>query len=144
MHEASETIHCFCLYCDQTGYSRKSCLTCKYCRFKGFNYVSFRGPRCQVHEQSLYTSGGFCKCMEASCPTKTKTFSELRRHTRSKHCLVAPVHYCPEIHCKYHVQGFKRRDKLLSHIRNIHQGAVRPGIANRAIVPKAARGLSGQ
>ncbi|KAL6715347.1 hypothetical protein ACLMJK_007613 [Lecanora helva] len=77
------------------------------------------------------------RCLEPGCQTETHSFGELRRHYRTKHCLVAPRHPCREPGCQYGGDnGFIRKDKLKSHQRNVHGGRIRPAKAFQPIKSK--------
>ena len=48
-------------------------------------------------------------------------FTDLIRHHKVKHCKNPEIFPCPVLDCKRSgANGFKRKDKLLSHQRNVH------------------------
>ena len=79
-------------------------------------------------------------CIELNCTFTTKRWSDLERHTVTKHCTNKRRYPCSVIECKYHGEGkgFIRKDKLQSHFRAVHEGKARPGRANRVVKPKIA------
>lgn len=99
-----------------------------------------------LHEQYHYykhTYHGY-RCPEQGCKYKTKSWSEMRRHTLSIHCQITPRYPCPEIGCHRHGDnGFKREDKLNEHIRKVHTNRVAPGRAGRGIRPAIANANNG-
>ena len=89
------------------------------------------------HEICHYGHKGKFGCQEERCTTTTKTFTDLKRHYASKHCKRSKKHACHHIGCKYSGDnGFTRKDKLKSHLRNVHEGKVPRGQPPRAIKPK--------
>ena len=78
-------------------------------------------------------------CPEPKCTRTFKRTAELKRHLQI-HCLVPGGYPCDEHGCKYGgTNGFGRRDKLLSHKRNVHEGKATPGQPMRRceLLPKA-------
>ena len=94
--------------------------------------------RITVHEwdHSHYGKPGNLRCLEADCKFRTKRWSDLRRHASSKHCINPQTFKCPDLNCKYHQQGFTRKDKLNSHFQKVHGGKLQRGKPNQAILPK--------
>ena len=90
------------------------------------------------HEKrrSHYGKPGDWRCREADCKYVTKRWGDLMRHSSSKHCINPKSFECPVLSCKYHQQGFTRKDKLTSHIQKVHGGNSQPGKPNQAIKPK--------
>lgn len=75
------------------------------------------------HERTHFKDNGKHHCREARCTSSYNRWDDLLRHTNSKHCLNPPRFHCSEIDCQYHSgNGFTRKDKLQSHIKNMHQG----------------------
>lgn len=87
-------------------------------------------------ERSHYGNSGNYRCLEANCKFTTKRWGDLMRHSSSKHCINPKSFECPVIDCKYHHQGFTRKDKLNSHFQKVHGGNSQPRVANQAIKPK--------
>ncbi|MCJ1481505.1 hypothetical protein MMC06_001664 [Schaereria dolodes] len=61
-------------------------------------------------------------CSYPSCSRTFKRCADMERHAR-KHEPTAQKYYCSVEGCKYGAangKGFYRRDKLLSHVRNVH------------------------
>jgi hypothetical protein len=79
-------------------------------------------------------------CAHPNCTFTTRRWSDLERHTASKHCTAPKPFPCSALDCKYHGEGkgFSRKDKLQSHFQTVHEGKARPGKANRVIKPKAS------
>lgn len=87
-------------------------------------------------ERDHYGKPGDYKCPEANCKFITKRFGDLKRHCSSKHCIKPKKLNCPVLSCKYHQDGFTRKDKLNSHYQKVHEGKSQPGKPNQAIKPK--------
>lgn len=92
----------------------------------------------RYHETSSshYGKPGDYRCREANCKFITKRFRDLKRHCSSKHCIKPRILKCPVLSCKYHQDGFSRKDKLNSHYQKVHGGKSQPGKPNQAIKPK--------
>lgn len=86
--------------------------------------------------RSHYGKPGDYRCREIDCKFNTKRFRDLMRHSSSKHCINPKSFECPVISCKYHQQGFTRKDKLKDHFQKVHGGISQPGKSNQAIKPK--------
>ena len=91
-----------------------------------------------LHERdhSHYGKRGNWRCIEADCKFRSKRFTDLKRHASSKHCINPRTFECPDLNCKYHQQGFTRKDKLNSHFQKVHGGKLQRGKPNQAIMPK--------
>ena len=87
-------------------------------------------------EKSHYGKPGSWGCVEANCKFITKRFGDLKRHCSCKHCTKPKKLKCPVLSCKYHQDGFARKDKLDSHYQKAHGGNSQPGKPNQAIKPK--------
>lgn len=49
---------------------------------------------------------------------------------------------CPVLWCDYSRGGFARKDKLKSHVKNVHRGQAKSGVrAGQVIRPKGEDGL---
>jgi len=90
------------------------------------------------HERSHFRVDGQYPCKEEHCKLTTKRWSDLKRHSSSKHCTSLKKPFpCPVLWCKYSGDnGFARKDKLSSHFKTVHGGMSVPGKANRSIKPK--------
>ena len=145
---AVDTDLCKCLICYYPG-----CSSIKFsgwkqnCTFPGCDELSglsefYRDGRPMwkrsQHEISHYFHQGAFKCQEEHCTVTTKTFTDLKRHYASRHCKKSKKHACHHVGCKYSGEnGFARKDKLTSHLRNVHEGKVPHNQPPRAIQPKA-------
>lgn len=94
------------------------------------------------HEESHFGQNGRFVCLEVHCHYVTKRWGDLTRHY-SKHCTNHVRKFmCPVVWCKYSSDGFARKDKLKSHIKNVHRGEAKPGIrAGQMIRPNGQDGL---
>ena len=153
---------CDCFSCSRIGDKIKSPLLCEnaicgvyYHRSRDAIHRSAR-ETCNLvewvsytefvhdHERSHYKCADGYHCLEEGCNHKYSTWSDLTRHTLSVHCQNPPIYSCPEIGCQYHGDnGFKRKDKLKSHIDKVHHGRVAPGRAGRRIQPAIANANNG-
>lgn len=115
------------------------------CRFPSCQVSQIFFPAFTKHEKSHYCQSGKYTCLEQDCPTITKTFGDLKRHYKTKHCTKADKEQfpCPILWCKYSGKnGFARKDKLKSHYRNMHEGKPGPVKAGRVIKPGSTQGPS--
>ena len=88
------------------------------------------------HERSHFGRSDAYRCPEEHCSVTSKTWADLRRHTKNIHCKKPIKFSCHVPWCKRSGDdGFTRMDKLRDHVRNVHEGKVMPGRANRAIRP---------
>ena len=102
------------------------------CRVTGCQWTTKDNPytvhgnvlKVWYHETSSshYGKPGDYRCREANCKFVTKRFGDLKRHCSSKHCIKPRNLKCPVLWCKYHQDGFARKDKLDSHIQKVHGG----------------------
>ena len=138
---------CTCLACAGIGmhtddfYSEHYPLPCRSsnCQEQLRNYW-LEGRSFQAHEKTHYRVPGAYLCREESCSVKAKTWADLRRHTKSVHCKKPRRFPCHFPWCKRSGDnGFPRKDKLTDHIRNVHEGRVMPGRADRVIKPAAKK-----
>ncbi|KAL9138609.1 MAG: hypothetical protein Q9175_000182 [Cornicularia normoerica] len=90
--------------------------------------------------QDHYGKPGDYRCREVGCKFVTKRWTDFKRHSSSKHCIKPTNFECPVLGCKYHHIGFSRKDKLKSHVDNVHKGYSQPGKPNQAIKPKVTVG----
>ena len=95
------------------------------------------------HEKSHFGQKGRFVCLEERCQYVTKRWGDLTRHYSSKHCTNRARRFmCPVLGCKFSRGGFARRDKLHSHVRNVHRGEAGSGArAGQAIRPKGQNGV---
>jgi len=77
-------------------------------------------------------------CRERRCQFTSKRWSDLLRHCSAKHCTRSKKFSCPILWCKYNgnTHGFSRKDKLQSHMRNVHEGKVASKKARGQALPK--------
>lgn len=81
------------------------------------------------HEESHFGQKGRFVCLEEHCRYVTKRWGDLTRHYSSKHCANFVRRFvCPVLGCKYIRGGFARKDKLKSHVGNVHRGEAKPGV----------------
>ncbi|KAL6713647.1 hypothetical protein ACLMJK_009112 [Lecanora helva] len=129
-----------------------TCIVCTGIRTLEFDWrrlIRCCFPGCEVekysfkieaHERSHFLENGQYRCQVKRCnfSTSSKRWSDLQRHSRSKHCInPAKKLHCPVSWCKFSEEkGFARKDKLNSHLKKVHSEVV-PGKANRAIMPKS-------
>ena len=114
-------------------------LGCSFSAQTDWSIWGHKGPLL-AHERSHFGVTGKYSCAEPNCDTTTKKFSDLKRHYAGKHCVNATktLHPCPVPYCQYGGKnGFKRKDKLKSHYKNIHEGKMTlPTGTQRTIRPK--------
>ena len=92
------------------------------------------------HEIDHFRAEGGFACQEHECIFKTSRWNFLLRHCTSKHCKCPQLHPCPEIGCdRKGEKGFKRVDKLKSHMDEVHRGKKR---ARKAISSKGKANAS--
>lgn len=98
----------------------------------------------QSHIKSHCGENGHFHVIVKHCPLANKTFKrwpDLIRHNETAHCKNAKTYHCLVLGCKYHDRhSFSRRDKLASHIRNVHAGHVVPGGKLCKLKPAAKKG----
>ena len=77
-------------------------------------------------------------CPAPNCKTVFNRFAELERHSTT-HCRKPREFPCPEVGCTRSGQnGFPRKDKLKSHMSNMHKGQAAPDQLMRRLAPKPA------
>ena len=89
--------------------------------------------RCGTYIDGLYhqlcryrflSDSDYC-CIEPHClrgKKSFKRFSDLKGHYKTTHCTKPKEFTCHVLGCKYRTNGFARKDKLTSHIKNAHAG----------------------
>ena len=142
---------CLCLKCARIGTSQLYLdpsrgfisIQCRYpgCKTR-YIFFPYRGSHQDreghLHERSHYEALGNYHCREDHCSAKAKSWNDLIRHTKSTHCKRSTKIPCPYAWCKRGGDnGFPRKDKLTSHIRNVHEGKMLTGEAGRSIKPAA-------
>ncbi|KAH6708859.1 hypothetical protein BKA61DRAFT_678725 [Leptodontidium sp. MPI-SDFR-AT-0119] len=60
------------------------------------------------------------KCSFRDCHKSLATRRDLQRHMDVHNGMSAPRYVCPERGCEYAVKGFKRKDNLKRHLKNVH------------------------
>ena len=115
-----------------------SCLVCGYKVWKRIQHQpSFE--RYLHQELNIEQVNGKYSCTATNCRQTCRFSDELRRHIKTFHCLHAVIYPCEYIGCKYGgANGFKRKDKLKSHQKNVHLGKALPGRVPRAIKARPA------
>ncbi len=131
---------CFCQTCSMKQSQENTCL-CIICKFPTVradyyakNFCRYTGCSakiydCSDHERGHFGGPGSYRCQEKHCPLAKKAFkrwADLVRHCRVAHCKIAPVYNCDVLGCKYRDRGFTRKDKLASHVKNVHHGIATP------------------
>ena len=91
------------------------------------------------HEKNHYSQGQVFQCREEHCSTTTKNSSDLVRHYSSRHCTAPKPYSCHHIGCKHSGEnGFPRKDKLTSHLKNGHKNDNPRGRPLLIIKPKSS------
>ena len=92
------------------------------------------------YQQHFKTENGKYPCTILDCKKVASRWADLKRHAKSQHCVHAERFPCDVWSCKYGGDnGFLRRDKLLSHKRNVHDGKAAPNQPMRKLMPKPAQ-----
>ena len=137
----SPSEECTCIVCLAIGTLAVERDVLHNCRVASCNWTILYWRR-HVHEQSHYQQGPTTpfSCLVENCRFSSKRWADLYRHTSAKHCLNPARFACSVIGCKYNGEGngFTRKDKLISHYKNMHKGQKVPGQAVRAIKPAPA------
>ena len=116
-------------------YSSRSCWQCRVPNCdQTFRWPSERNR----HEGRHFSDGGKYVCNAHVCTRSFKRWVDLIRHTSDKHCLNPQLHPCPELGCKYSGDnGFRRKDKMMSHYKNAHEGKPKIFLGRPAGIPQA-------
>ena len=92
------------------------------------------------YNKHLHREEGKYPCTASNCKHAFKRGSDLFRHNKAVHCLRAEKFPCNVIGCKYGGDnGFTRKDKLKSHVKNAHEGKLPVNQPPRAIQPKVQK-----
>jgi len=92
------------------------------------------------HEISHFGTEGAYHCNEQYCQFITKRWRDLQRHYSTRHCKAPKKFPCHVLGCKYGGEnGFARKDKLKSHVKNVHEGRLLPGQPGRIIKPRVIK-----
>lgn len=76
-------------------------------------------------------------CDIVGCSHKSKRWGDLERHILTRHCSETAKHPCSFPGCERGGEnGFPRKDKLKSHVENVHRGRGIPPKQPRALAPK--------
>ena len=95
------------------------------------------------HERTHYLHEGKYHCREEHCRAVTTSWTDLKRHYTSKHCKKPKKFPCPHFGCnRGGDNGFPRKDKLKSHIDNVHKNLA-PGMPRSAGLQHIAPKLRG-
>ena len=70
--------------------------------------------------QHTFSHEEMAACPVLGCKFTTKRLADYRRHWSGKHDMSTPRFLCPVLGCTYIDKGFRRKDKLKSHIKNKH------------------------
>ena len=129
---------CFRCYLEESRrlYGFTPCLV--QCGFESYTRYITRNFWKHHTEEHFKQDERYC-CPDPSCTRKFKRTADLKRHLQI-HCLLPGKYPCEVLGCKYGGKnGFRRRDKLLSHKRNVHNGKALPDqlMRKRKLLPKA-------
>ena len=110
---------------------------CLVCDYKNQRWLGFKLYLYEEH--NIEQVNGKYSCTATNCRQTFTWAEEFTRHIKTFHCLHAVIYPCEYIGCKYGgANGFKRKDKLKSHQRNVHLGKALPGQVPRAIKARPA------
>lgn len=135
---------CACLVCLEVGVPDHSEHGPEQCRFIGCNRIRISRFYDLRHERSHYLQSRGPKepqspfyCPVENCRYRSNRWSDLRRHTTTKHCSDPVKLACSVIGCKHSGEGngFTRPDKLKAHYESMHRGQRVPGQVSRALRP---------
>ena len=124
-------------------YGEETCCRYAACEEKEVHGASFVNG--YHHERSHFGKPGNYRCQAKYCPLANKAFKrwpDLLRHSSVAHCQNTAIFTCHVLGCKYREKGFSRKDKLTSHIKNVHTGKAIPGKRLRELQP-TVKGLGG-
>ena len=108
-----------------------------HCVITGCGYFHYWPNYLRKHIKTHYSQSGRFPCDAPDCKTISGRWSDFLRHHKSNHCRRPQTFPCDVLGCKYGGDnGFPRKDKLMSHKRNVHQGFAAPRKQPRAIKPK--------
>ncbi|MCJ1238311.1 hypothetical protein MMC14_006300 [Varicellaria rhodocarpa] len=137
---------CDCINCNHTNYyEARQGLRCHglfTCPISECGDIYNGGSYFKSHfyEKHLRQEKGKYSCTAPNCKHAFKRPSDLIRHNKVVHCLRAEKFPCNVIGCKYGGDnGFTRKDKLKSHMKNAHEGKFPVNQPPRAIQPKVQK-----
>lgn len=123
---------CECMLCIEkasirVGFSVKCYFGCNE------NFQSLEWMR---HYRTHFKQDKGYRCSAPDCGQVCQRWGELTRHARA-HCQRPTKFPCDVFGCRYGGEnGFTRKDKLLSHKRNVHEGRAPPSQLMRKLQPK--------
>lgn len=113
---------CVCIVCLGVGSVSTNTPGIYTCRVGSCHW---RDTDCQgilKHEMDHFGGPGRYHCAENGCNFATHRWSELKRHYMRLHCRSRTLFPCPVIGCEDGgMNGFGRKDKLKSHLNNVHE-----------------------
>ena len=134
---------CDCIVC--LGVNHKEWFSSrKPCRVPGSDIADRRNGsrhRFQIEASDFRIDGrnGY-RCGEVGCKATAANMLDLERHYTVKHCKKPQKFPCPLLWCKYSGDnGFRRKDKLTSHYKNMHNGKALPDKPFRIIKPAISK-----
>ena len=108
---------------------------------KGFTYDHEAAKAFAHHERAHYKVGDRYYCLEPHCSATFGSWMDLRRHTNVRHCTTVQRFPCDVPGCKYGgTNGFKRKDKLRDHVKNVHRAGNTNVKRNPMLAPALAKG----
>ena len=124
--DVTSSHRCTCMACNLVGVPQgwkvNSICRVEECTFTTDNHGDYI-----THERDHYfdSSNGRFRCTEHHCKFATKRWPDLVRHSTVRHCLTPRKFQCPVPYCKYRGdKGFIRKDKLRSHMKNVHKDEI--------------------
>ena len=115
--------HCLCMACLFVGVPNEW-TEGMWCRFLSCTFTTNVHSDYIAHERDHFHDPGnpLYRCVEQYCPFTSKRWPDLIRHYKVKHCKKPKEFPCPVPWCRFSGDGgFARKDKLMSHCKNVHQ-----------------------